>query len=297
MMCACSLHLWAQNDTIPTIKVGRFSTTHVLFMSDLTYVDLAMSSYIAARVVESSKNMLALNVKKPFDFPTTISALEANGTMHTFKVMYEEYPKSLLIDTRQGNVSVGSGKMNTQIRPGENVKNSIDSLSVATGSVSGLEVTSSATSNFSRIDAPTLEEAMRLPQRIYHIGDRNYGIMAYCSNIFVYSDLTYIVLNVVNKTDIGYEAGEAQFTIENVNSNRKSLATDKSVWPKSSYGSLSCPPRGMTQVGYTIPKVTLMKGECLKIYIYEKSGNRNLILTLTDKDLNYATSPMSNKSK
>ena len=103
--------------------------------------------------------------------------------------------------------------------------------------------------------------------------------------------MTYLVINIKNNTDIGFEAGDAQFTVENLNPNAKSLATDKSIWIKSSHGSLSCPPKGKSKVGYTIPKLTLLKGECLKIYIYEKSGTRNLILTLTDNDINYAISP------
>jgi len=107
----------------------------------------------------------------------------------------------------------------------------------------------------------------------------------------VYSDLIYLVITIYNNSDIGYEAGDAQFTIENLKRSRQNLATDKSVWSKSSYGSLSCAPRGQTQVGYTIPKFTLLKNECLKVYIYEKKGTRNLVLTLTDKDINYAVSP------
>ena len=72
----------------------------------------------------------------------------------------------------------------------------------------------------------------------------------------------------------------------------KTLTTDKSIWPKSSFGSLSCPPNSTAYIGYTIPKLTLQKNEVLKVYIYEKGGSRNLFLTLDDKDVNYAVSPV-----
>ena len=160
-------------------------------------------------------------------------------------------------------------------------------------SATGVNITSSQTSNFGRGDAPTLEEVMKKPRELYHIADKNFNVEAYCTNVFVYSDLTYIVINVKNKTDIGFEAGDAQFAIENLGKNNKYLATDKSVWAKSSFGTLSCAPQRESSVGYTIPKFTLLKNECLRIYIYEKSGNRNLVLTLTDKDINYAVSPNS----
>ena len=283
------LSMSAQNDML-IIDVGEYSTTHLLFMSDLTYVDVSSPDFIAAKVVDASKNMLALKAKKPFDMFTTVSALESNGTMHTFKVRYDPFPQSLLVDTRSGKTNVSSGQMNTQLRPGTPVQQ--QEQNVTTGSTgTGVNIATSENSNFGRGDAPTIEEVMRRKQQLHHIGDKNFGIEVICSNIYVYSDQTYLVLNIKNNTDIGFEAGDAQFTVENLNPNAKSLATDKTIWIKSSHGSLSCAPKGKSKVGYTIPKLTLLKGECLKIYIYEKSGTRNLILTLTDNDINYAISP------
>lgn len=284
-----ALSMSAQNDML-IIDVGEYSTTHLLFMSDLTYVDVSSPDLIAAKVVDASKNMLALKAKKPFDMFTTVSALESNGTMHTFKVRYDPFPQSLLVDTRTGKSSGGSGQMNTQVRPGTHVSHDAQVVQAAS-STSGVNIATSENSNFGRGDAPTLEEVMRRKQQLHHIGDKNFGIEAICSNIYVYSDQTYIVINIKNNTDIGFEAGDAQFTVENLNPNAKSLATDKTIWIKSTHGSLSCAPKGKSKVGYTIPKLTLLKGECLKIYIYEKSGTRNLILTLTDNDINYAISP------
>jgi hypothetical protein len=210
--------------------------------------------------------------------------------MHTFKVRYDPFPQSLLVDTRTGKTNVSSGQMNTQLRPGTPVQQNEQNVAAGNSST-GVNIATSENSNFGRGDAPTIEEVMRRKQQLHHIGDKNFGIEVICSNIYVYSDQTYLVLNIKNNTDIGFEAGDAQFTVENLNPNAKSLATDKTIWIKSSHGSLSCAPKGKSKVGYTIPKLTLLKGECLKIYIYEKSGTRNLILTLTDNDINYAISP------
>ena len=293
----------AQFSDLQTIEIGTLSTTHVVFTSDLSYVDISRQEVIAAKVVDASKNMLAIKAREPFDYVTTISALEANGTMHTFKVKYNPYPSQLIVDIRAGAQSSQQGlPVNTQIRPGSAATGGETPAQTAqgtspvitvpqTGETASLNVTTAETSNFGRMDAPTLDEIMKYPQGIYHIGDRNFNIEGYVTNLFVYSDLIYVVLTLYNKSDIGFEAGDAQFTIETMERNRKSLATDKSVWAKSSYGSLSCPPRGTITAGYTIPKFTLLKNECLRIYIYEKQGTRNLILTLSDKDINYAVSP------
>ena len=307
---------------IRTIEIGLLSTTHVLFTSDLTYVDISSPEMIGAKVVDASKNMLALKARKEFSFTTTVSALEANGTMHTFYVRFNSTPSELVIDTRVQDNSVVA-QVNTQIRPepapAAPAADWQQSQSVAQQPAQqqqpsrrrsrrtqpapaqspapvspggGVSVTSSQTSNFGRGNAPTLEEVMRKDQGIFHVTDKIYHLEASCVNVYAYSDVTYIVLSLVNNSDIGYEAGDAQFTVENKKVSSKTLSTDKSVWPKSSYGSLSCAPNSRTLIGYTIPKLTLQKNEILKIYIYEKGGTRNLFLTLDDKDINYAVSPI-----
>lgn len=295
-----------------TIEIGLLSTTHVIFTSDLTYVDISSPDKIVAKVVDASKNMLAIKAREEFAFTTTVSALEANGTMHTFYVRFNAAPGVLVVDTRVQGQNGGT-QVNTQIRPdptggasggpvaSQDGGSQSGSRSRSTGSshaevltqpVSGVTVSTGQTSNFGRVNAPTLEEVMRKGQEIYHITDKSYRLEASVINIYAYSDLTYIVIAVENKSDIGYEAGDAQFTVESKRST-KQLTTDKSVWPKSSYGTLSCAPNSKTMVGYTIPKLTLQKNEMLKIYIYEKGGTRNLFLTLSDKDVNYAVSPVS----
>lgn len=313
---------------IRTVEIGQLSVTHILFTSDLTYVNIASPNVMRAKVVESSKNMLALQATSEFAFQTTISALETNGDMHTFYIRYNSTPSELLIDTRVGQDS-SRGSVNTQIRPEQPQAASQlqasggteqqakpqqrprnggnDSGSAAQGgnsrasrqqtqqqrqSTSGVNVTSTETSNFGRGNAPSIEEVMRKGRNLYHITDKCYGMEADCINIYAYSDQLYIVLSLNNKSDIGYDAGDAQFTVETKKVSAKTLQSDKPIWPKSSFGKLACAPNSMTKIGYTIPKLTLQKNEVLKVYIYEKDGTRNLFLTLDAKDVNYAVSPL-----
>lgn len=282
------------SEDLKTIEVGMHSTTHVLFTSDLTYVNITRPQEVKTMIVPASKNMLALTALVEFNTPTTFSVLEANGNIHTFLLKYNPFPAELLVDTRE-NAEAPGGQMNTQVRPSTKteVTDSSDVVlqkSSKRGKKSSgvMNVASSQTSNFSKIDAPTLEEVVKSPQKIFHIGDRTFNVHAYCTNIYVYSNLLYLVVSIDNLSDIGFEAGDAQFTIETRTKKRQYLESDKDVWAKSTYGTLSCAPKGKTTVGFTIPKFTLLKKECLRIYVYEKNGNRNLVLTLTDKDINYA---------
>lgn len=309
---------WSQQ-RMRTVEVGMYSTTHITFTSDLTYVDVPSPETISAKVVKASKNILALMARKEFPYVTTITALESNGMMHTFYVRYNSTPEELLVDFRVAD-SGPQAQVNTQVRPSQQqgqqqpsyaqggsaqstgngssetvvVRRSGGSNSSA-GSISsrgsGLNVTSSETSNFGRNNAPTLEEVNRMPRELFHITDKSYGLEASIENIYAYSDLTYIVISIKNRSDIGFDAGDAQFNVESRKITGKTLVSDKPVWPKSSYGTLACRPNQETKIAYTIPKLTLQKNEVLKVYVYERKGNRNLVLTLDDKDVNYAVSP------
>lgn len=319
-------------DKIITVEIGTLSITHLVFASDLTYVNVASPQTIVAKVVQSSKNMLALQALQEFPFITTISALEANGTMHTFYVRYNSSPAQLLIDTRTSAQNQQS-QVNTQIRPdsagvgssqdgpsdasfsqdnqqqskqsGSNSKKKDNGKKSGNSSLSdvsageqnyvpgsGVNITTNETSNFGRSNAPTIEEVMRKGRNLYHITDKCYGIEAECINVYAYSDVLYIIISISNKSDIGYKCNDAQFTVETKKISSKALTSDKDKWAKSSFGTLSCPPNSKTKMGYTLPKFTLQKNEVFKIYIYEKEGNRNLLLVLDDKDINYAVSPI-----
>lgn len=302
---------------LPVIEIGRTSTTHILFETDLSYVDISLPKCVSAKIVESSKNLLAIKAAQEFDFKTTVTALEVNGTLHNFTVVYSDFPSCLTYDTRS-RAEISGGAVNTQMRPsagvaagGRNGANAADSLVVVSSDSGGDGSHAAGTANVgkgrsvlsrtgdadNRADAPTLAEIVEIPQRIFHVGDSRFKVDAFCTNVFVYADVLYLVVRINNRSAIGYDAGEAQFNVEPLKPNQQSIYTSRATWAQSSYGSLSAGPKGEAVVGYSIPKLTLNKNECLKVYIYERNGTRNLVLTLRDEDVNYAVSPFDVSSK
>ena len=83
---------------VDTLRISSAYTTHIIFSTDLTYADLSNSRYVVAKIIEQNKNMLALKAKEPFSESCSVSALESNGTMHTFIVVYDPAPIDLVID-------------------------------------------------------------------------------------------------------------------------------------------------------------------------------------------------------
>ena len=92
--------------TIDTVYISTMSTTHIRFSSELKYVDLS-NKVLSARIVEGSKDIVAVKAKEAFEFTTTMSCLEADGGLHTFIVAYDERPKVLIVDMRRSSVRPG----------------------------------------------------------------------------------------------------------------------------------------------------------------------------------------------
>lgn len=252
------LYCLASHAQTDTLRISTAYTTHVIFSTDVTYADLSNNRIVAAKIVEHNRNILAIKAKCPFDEYTSVSALEANGTMHTYIVRYEENPRELIIDERNSEASTSKGEMRTNV-----------------------------TSN-RRSDAPTLSQMSSSDQRIHHIGSRAYGIIALCENIVSYSDITYITLSIRNKSGVSYDIKDATFVLESKKRNKRSVVIEKTIFPEGRHGSLNCPVGEKAKMAYSFKKITLSKDQVLKIYLYEHGGQRNLEMTIDTNDINKA---------
>ena len=262
-----------------TLRVSDIFTTHIIFNTDLIYADLSNSQACAAKILEQSKNMMALKARSPFTTPLSVSALESNGAMHTYIVVFDEHPESLVYDMRAGVVRSEqiSSEHSSNPQPGKKAK-------AKTGERKG----STEAGLYRRFDAPLLQDVVAAPQSLWHISTRQYDIELTCTNILSYSDITYIVFSIKNGSGVRYECPDATFVVESKKRSRKSVVYDRNIFPKSRYGTASCAPKQTSQIGYSLDKVSLAKDQVLRVYFYEEGGQRELVLTIDANDINRA---------
>ena len=243
---------FAQTDTL---KISSAYTTHLIFSSDIVYADLSSPADVVAKIIEQNRNLLAVKARSPFNGSTSISALESNGTMHTFIVSYNPYPEQLVIDMRASHAV-------TQ------------------------ESTRREVGRGSKADAPELSEMTKTKQKLYPLGARKYGITVMCDDIVSYSDITYIVLSVMNNSSVSYNVTDGTFVIESKKKGKRAVSFEKGIQPKNRHGSLSAAPGETVKIAYSFDKLTLASDQILKIYLYEEGGQRNLEVTLSSNDIN-----------
>ena len=245
---------FAQTDTL---KISSAYTTHLIFSSDIVYADLSSPVDVVAKIIEQNRNLLAVKARGPFENSTSISALESNGTMHTFIVGYDPYPEQLVIDMRANRAS----------------EQESSHREVGRGS---------------KADAPELSEMTKARQKLFHIGARRYGITLLCEEIVSYSDITFVLLSVRNRSSVSYNVTDGTFVMESKRKGKRAVSFEKGIQPKNRHGSLSAAPGETVKIAYSFDKLTLASDQVLKVYLYEEGGQRNLDLTLSARDINNA---------
>ncbi len=253
--CLCSEMAFAQAPD--TLFISTSQTVHIRFASELKYVNLG-DRVILAKIVDGSKDFVAVKAREAFDYCTTMSCLEATGAMHTFRVAYREHPARLDVDTR---IPEGQDALPFSLSPS------------ADGSPSA---------------SFTLEEFASMKQELYHIGTKDYGIEILCENVFYKDDVLFLLVSLRNTSAVSYEMSEPRFAVESKRRTKRGLQYEKAQFPKQVYGLGAIAPDTTGKLVFTFDKISLTRGQVFRIYFYEKGGARNLILTFAPNDINKA---------
>lgn len=179
---------------------------------------------IVAKIVDGSKDFVAVKAREPFSTVTSMSCLEATGAMHTFLVAYREHPSRLDVDTRTQARSVASVSTagSPEARPSAPADTAFFfSPPSADGSPS----------------APfTFENIAAMKQKLYHLGTRGYDIEIQCENIFVKDDVLFLLISLDNRSAVSYDLSTPRFSIESKRKTKRGLQYEKAVFPKTPTG-------------------------------------------------------------
>lgn len=241
-----------------TLFISTTQVVHIRFGSELKYVNLGNKA-IVAKIVDGSKDYVAVKAREPFDICSSMSCLESTGAMHTFLVAYCEHPSRLDVDTRGPARTTGSS-----------------------------EVQSSDPDTTISFSSQTFEDIVAMRQGLYHLGTRGYDINIQCENIFVKDDVLFLLITLDNHSAVSYSLTSPRFAIESKRKAKRGLQYEKAVFPRQSYGLGTIQPDGVGKLVFTFDKIALIRGQVFRVYFYENGGSRNLTLTLNINDVNKA---------
>ena len=244
-----------------TLFISTSQVVHLRFASELKYVNLG-SRDIIAKIVDGSKDFVAVKAREPFTAVTSISCLEGNGSMHTFLVAYREKPPRLDVDTRSSS---------SEATP----PFSFSSSSYADGGPSA-----SSPIEF--------ESLVSMQPELFHLGTNGYGIDILCENIFYKDDVLFLLISLHNGSAVSYGLSDPRFSVESKRRTKRGLQYEKAIFPRQAYGLGVVQPDATGKMVFTFDKVSLTRGQVFRIYFYERGGARNFVLTLGMNDVNKA---------
>ena len=232
-----------------TLFISTTQVVHIRFGSELKYVNLGNKA-IVAKIVDGSKDYVAVKAREPFDICTSMSCLESTGTMHTFLVAYREHPSRL------------------------------DYFSFSSPSYADGGPSASSPIEF--------ESLVSMQPELFHLGTSGYGIDILCENIFYKEDVLFLLISLKNGSAVSYGLSDPRFSVESKRRTKRGLQYEKAIFPRQAYGLGVVQPDATGKMVFTFDKVSLTRGQVFRIYFYERGGARNFVLTLGMNDINKA---------
>ena len=101
-------------------------------------------------------------------------------------------------------------------------------------------------------------------------------------------DVLFLLISLKNGSAVSYELSAPRFAVESKRRTKRGLQYEKAQFPKQVYGLGAIAPDTTGKLVFTFDKNSLTRGQVFRIYFYEKGGARNLVLTLSQNDINGA---------
>ena len=251
-----------QHITPYRIGVPFSKTVHVLFPSEVRYVDLGSTDIIAGKA-DGVENVVRVKAAVR-DFPgeTNFSAITGDGSFYSFLVSYEEEPEALNINMDRWIAPEGSG------------------------CGSAVRVTELGEEDPSVI-ASLMYTVHRLDRRdVKHIGCRQFGMQALLKGIYVHKDLIFFHVSLTNNSNVPFDVDFVRFKIVDKKIAKRTAQQETYIEPVRTLNALTrIEGKSTGRIVYAFPKIIIPDDKLLEVEIYEKGGGRHQRFYIENSDL------------
>lgn len=165
------------------IEVTFGKTVHILFPSEVRYVDLGSNNIIAGKA-DGVENVVRVKAAvKEFPGETNFSVITGDGSFFSFNVVYKEEPSTLNIN------------MDQWMNPDEGEKKGGSSIRVTELGEEDPTVIASVMYTIHRLDR----------RDVKHIGCRQFGMQALLKGIYVHKDLIFFHVSLTNNSNVPFD--------------------------------------------------------------------------------------------
>ena len=238
------------------VEVAFNKTLHILFPSEVVYVDLGSLDLIADKA-NGAQNVVRIKAaKQDFTEETNFSVITADGCFYSFTAVYSENPSQLNIEMEDWlHKDPYSDFANRQmyIR--------LDELSGETP----LTV--------NRIMYTILRRNVR---DIKSVGSKRFGIQVLLRGVYVHGDLFYLHVSMRNRSKVAFDIDYIRFKICDKKTARRTAVQETFVNPVRVFDEIMrVDAEAMIRNVFVFRKFTIPDDKVLVMEVYERNGGRH----------------------
>ena len=238
------------------VEVAFNKTLHILFPSEVVYVDLGSLDLIADKA-DGAQNVVRIKAaKQDFTEETNFSVITADGCFYSFTAVYSENPSQLNIEMEDWlHKDPYSDFANRQmyIR--------LDELSGETP----LTV--------NRIMYTILRRNVR---DIKSVGSKRFGIEVLLRGVYVHGDLFYLHVSMRNRSKVAFDIDYIRFKICDRKTARRTAVQETFVNPVRVFDEIMrVDAEAMIRNVFVFRKFTIPDDKVLVMEVYERNGGRH----------------------
>lgn len=255
------------------IEVTFQKTVHILFPSEVKYVDLGSFDIIADKATGAENVVRIKAAVKGFEGETNFSVITADGCFYSFNVVYKDEPAWLSIEMEDWLRDNPEGGI-----AGDRMFVKLKELGGETPLV------------VNRIMYTLYKKNKR---DIRHIGCKKYGIQTLLKGLYINNDLLYLHTSLRNSSDISFDIDYIRFKVVDKKVAKRTAMQENFIEPVRTYNRLvTVDGKATVRNIFVLPKLTLPDDKLLVVEVYEKGGARHQSFRIENTDL-VAAKPIS----
>ncbi len=233
------------------LAITFYKTTNLVFPYAIKSVDKG-SKDVLVQIAKGVENILQVKAAKLNFDETNVTVITADGKLYSYVLNYANNPSVL----------------NMRF---ENKKDEANT------------VISASHPNEAEIQADA-ENVLKANRNIRGLKDKTFGIKLQLNGLYINNDVMYYRFKLQNKSNINYDIEQFRFFIRDQEKSKRTAVQELEIKPLYIYGDTSVVASHSERIFvFALPKFTIPDKKYFNIEIMEKSGGRNLKLTVHNK--------------
>ena len=235
------------------IQVAFNKTVHIIFPSEVKYVDLGSSDIIAAKTPAQNVIRIKSAVER-FETPTNLTVICDDGTLFSFNVTYSDKPSALNINLAENIFMKEYAEVSSK---------QLDEI----------------------IRAIYRENKVH----IKYLGSKLFSIQMLIRGIYVNEGLFFIHFVIKNSSAIPLDIDLVRFKIGDKKLSKRTAIQETHIQVLSAFNEQTrIEPHSIARIIYVLPKISIPDEKQLLIELFEKDGARNQVIKIEHQDFRNA---------